>query len=151
VAIALAGWSAQKKINAYVRNFVSRWQTLILKAIAIVCFTIKQKIERIYKMAELTITAKNFEETVLKNEKTVLLDFWATWCGPCQMIAPVVAQIAEENPDVVVGKVNVDEEMQLAQAFGITSIPTLIVFKNGVNVNTAVGLRSKAQIEEMIK
>ncbi len=102
-------------------------------------------------MAELTITAKNFEETVLKNEKTVLLDFWATWCGPCQMIAPVVAQIAEENPDVVVGKVNVDEEMQLAQAFGITSIPTLIVFKNGVNVNTAVGLRSKAQIEEMIK
>ena len=102
-------------------------------------------------MAELTITAKNFEETVLKNEKTVLLDFWATWCGPCQMIAPVVAQIAEENPDVVVGKVNVDEEMQLAQAFGITSVPTLIVFKNGVNVNTAVGLRSKAQIEEMIK
>ena len=102
-------------------------------------------------MAELTITAKNFEETVLKNEKTVLLDFWATWCGPCQMIAPVVAQIAEENSDVVVGKVNVDEEMQLAQAFGITSIPTLIVFKNGVNVNTAVGLRSKAQIEEMIK
>ena len=102
-------------------------------------------------MAELTITAKNFEETVLKNEKTVLLDFWATWCGPCQMIAPVVAQIAEENPEVVVGKVNVDEEMQLAQAFGITSIPTLIVFKNGVNVNTAVGLRSKAQIEEMIK
>lgn len=151
MAIALAGWSAQKKTNAYVRNFVSRWQTLILKAIAIVCFTIKQKIERIYKMAELTITAKNFEETVLKNEKTVLLDFWATWCGPCQMIAPVVAQIAEENPDVVVGKVNVDEEMQLAQAFGITSIPTLIVFKNGVNVNTAVGLRSKAQIEEMIK
>ena len=102
-------------------------------------------------MAELTITAKNFEETVLKNEKTVLLDFWATWCGPWQRIAPVVAQIAEENPDVVVGKVNVDEEMQLAQAFGITSIPTLIVFKNGVNVNTAVGLRSKAQIEEMIK
>ena len=101
-------------------------------------------------MAELTITAKNFEETVLKNEKTVLLDFWATWCGPCQMIAPVVAQIAEENPDVVVGKVNVDEEMQLAQAFGITSIPTLIVIKNGKAVEKAVGMRAKNQIIEMI-
>ncbi len=102
-------------------------------------------------MAELTITSQNFEELVLKNEKTVLLDFWATWCGPCQMIAPVVAEIAEENPDIAVGKVNVDEEMQLAQAFGITSIPTLIVFKNGVNVNTVVGLRSKEQILALLK
>lgn len=102
-------------------------------------------------MAELTITSQNFEELVLKNEKPVLLDFWATWCGPCQMIAPVVAEIAEENPDVAVGKVNVDEEMQLAQAFGITSIPTLIVFKNGVNVNTVVGLRSKEQILALLK
>lgn len=103
------------------------------------------------KMAELTITSQNFEELVLKNEKPVLLDFWATWCGPCQMIAPVVAEIAEENPDIAVGKVNVDEEMQLAQAFGITSIPTLIVFKNGVNVNTVVGLRSKEQILALLK
>ena len=102
-------------------------------------------------MAELTITSQNFEELVLKNEKPVLLDFWATWCGPCQMIAPVIAEIAEENPDVAVGKVNVDEEMQLAQAFGITSIPTLIVFKNGVNVNTVVGLRSKEQILALLK
>ncbi len=102
-------------------------------------------------MAELTITSQNFEELVLKNEKPVLLDFWATWCGPCQMIAPVVAEIAEENPDIAVGKVNVDEEMQLAQAFGITSIPTLIVFKNGVNVNTVVGLRSKEQILALLK
>ena len=102
-------------------------------------------------MAELTITSQNFEELVLKNEKTVLLDFWATWCGPCQMIAPIVAEIAEENPDIAVGKVNVDEEMQLAQAFGITSIPTLIVFKNGVNVNTVVGLRSKEQILALLK
>ena len=102
-------------------------------------------------MAELTITSQNFEELVLKNEKPVLLDFWATWCGPCQMIAPVVAEIAEENPDIAVGKVNVDEEMQLAQAFGITSIPTLIVFKNGVNVNTVVGLHSKEQILALLK
>ena len=102
-------------------------------------------------MAELTITSQNFEELVLKNEKPVLLDFWATWCGPCQMIAPVVAEIAEENPDIAVGKVNVDEELQLAQAFGLSSIPTLIVFKNGVNVNTVVGLRSKEQILALLK
>jgi thioredoxin 1 len=102
------------------------------------------------KMAELTITSQNFEELVLKNEKTVLLDFWATWCGPCQMIAPVVAEIAEENPDIAVGKVNVDEEMQLAVQFGISSIPTLLLFKDGKLANQAVGLLPKASVLKFI-
>lgn len=97
-------------------------------------------------MAEITITSANFEEVVLKSDKPVLIDFWATWCGPCQMIAPIVHQIAEENDNVVVGKVDVDNEIALAQRFGIASIPTLVLMKNGQAVDTLVGLRSKEQI-----
>lgn len=102
-------------------------------------------------MAELTITSQNFEELVLKSEKPVLLDFWAAWCGPCQMIAPTVHEIAEENPDIVVGKVNVDEEIGLARQFGIESIPTLLVFKNGEIVNKAVGVLPKASVLKLIE
>ena len=102
-------------------------------------------------MAELTITSANFEELVLKSEKPVLLDFWATWCGPCQMIAPTIHEISEERTDIVVGKVNVDEEMQLAMQFGISSIPTLLLFKNGKLVNQAVGLLPKASVLKFIE
>ncbi len=101
-------------------------------------------------MAELTITSANFEELVLKSEKPVLLDFWATWCGPCQMIAPTIHEISEEREDIVVGKVNVDEEMQLAMQFGISSIPTLLVFKDGKLVNQGVGLLPKANVLKLI-
>lgn len=101
-------------------------------------------------MAELTITSQNFEELVLKSEKPVLLDFWAVWCGPCQMIAPTIHEISEERADIVVGKVNVDEEPALAMRFGISSIPTLLVFKGGEIAGKAVGLRSKAQLLELL-
>ena len=97
------------------------------------------------------ITSKNFESAVMSQDKLVLLDFWATWCGPCQMIAPIVSEIAEENPDIVVGKVNVDEEPELAAAFGIVSIPTLVVIKDKKIINTIVGYRSKEEILRLIK
>ena len=103
-------------------------------------------------MAEITLTRSNFQAEVLESDKPVLVDFWATWCGPCRMVAPIVAQIAEEQEGVVkVGKVNVDEEPGLAGQFGISSIPTLMVFKNGELVNTAVGVRPKEQIEALLK
>ena len=102
-------------------------------------------------MAELKITGANFEELVLKSEKPVLLDFWATWCGPCQMIAPTVEKIAKENSDIVVGKVNVDEEMSLAVAYGIESIPTLLVFKDGKLVNKGVGVMKEEKILQLVK
>ncbi len=102
-------------------------------------------------MAELTITSANFEELVLKSDKPVLLDFWATWCGPCQMIAPTIHEISEERTDIVVGKVNVDEEMQLAMQFGISSIPTLLVFKGGKLVNQGVGLLPKASVLKLLE
>ena len=92
------------------------------------------------------ITKAIFEELVKNSEKPVLLDFWATWCGPCRMVAPVVEEIAEERPDYVVGKINVDEEMELAMEFGIISIPTLIVVKNGEAVGKLVGYYPKQEI-----
>ena len=101
-------------------------------------------------MAIINITADNFKEEVLDNPKTVLLDFWATWGGPCMMISPIVDEIAEETPELVVGKVNVDEQPGLAQAFGIESIPTLVVVKDGQVVNQMIGLRQKEDILNLI-
>ena len=101
-------------------------------------------------MSYINITAANYTELVEKAEKTVLLDFWAPWCGPCKMIAPIVEQIADEREDVVLGKVNVDEEMELAVRFGIASIPTLLVVKNGQVATKAVGYRPKADIEKLL-
>ena len=101
---------------------------------------------------EKIITAENFEEIVLGADVPVLVDFWATWCGPCMMLAPTVEEIAKENAgNLIVGKVNVDEEPSLAARFGIASIPTLLLFKDGQLVDTMIGLRSKAEIEKMFK
>lgn len=97
-------------------------------------------------MAEITITSENFDEEVLKSEKPVLLDFWATWCGPCQMVAPIIAEIAEEREDIKVGKINVDEQMALSMQFGIESIPTLVVMKNGEISNAGLGYMPKEKI-----
>ena len=101
-------------------------------------------------MAYITLTKENFQQEVLRSDKPVLVDFWATWCGPCRMIAPVVEQIAEEREDIKVGKINVDEESELAVQYKIMSIPTLLVFKNGELAAQSVGVRSKEQILAML-
>lgn len=101
-------------------------------------------------MSVLKITKQNFEEEVLKSDKPVLLDFWAPWCGPCRMVGPVMDEIASEVTDSKVGKINVDEEPELAASFKVMSIPTLAVVKDGKVVNTTVGVRPKADIVSML-
>lgn len=102
-------------------------------------------------MAILTITKENFEAEVLKSDKKVLLDFWATWCGPCQMMMPTIHEIAEERTDIKVGKVNVDEQPELASAFQILSIPALYVVKDGKIVNQTMGARPKEQVLRLLE
>lgn len=101
-------------------------------------------------MSVIEITEANFASEVLQSDKTVLLDFWAAWCGPCRMLSPVVDEIAEEYESIKVGKVNVDEQSSLAQKFGIMSIPTLVVLKNGEVVDTSIGVVPKQDILNMI-
>ena len=101
-------------------------------------------------MSVVHITKANFDELVMNNPKTVLLDFWATWCGPCRMVAPIVEEIATERDDILVGKINVDEEMELAVQFGIISIPTLVVMKGGELANKAVGYMPKEKILQLL-
>ena len=101
-------------------------------------------------MMEQIITAQNFDDLVMKSDKTVLLDFWATWCGPCRMIAPVIEEIADEHPEIVVGKVNVDDEPALAERFGIQYIPTLIVLREGRIIQKNTGYMDKVSIMRMV-
>ena len=102
-------------------------------------------------MSVTVITKENFTKEVLESEKTVLLDFWASWCGPCRMVSPIIDEIAEEHPEIKVGKVNVDEEDELAQKFGIISIPSIFVVKDGKIVNQTVGAAPKNKILELLK
>lgn len=101
-------------------------------------------------MSVINITKANFNDEVINSDKPVLLDFWASWCGPCRMIAPAVEEIAAERSDIKVGKINVDDEPELASKFGVMSIPTLVVMKDGQIANQAVGARPKAQIEALL-
>ncbi|MCL2512503.1 MAG: thioredoxin [Oscillospiraceae bacterium] len=102
-------------------------------------------------MSVLTITKENFESEVINSEKTVLLDFYATWCAPCRIFAPVIEKIAEETPDIKVGKVNIDEEQELTANFGVMGVPTLVVFKNGRAVKKSSGVKPKSAVLEMVK
>ncbi len=102
-------------------------------------------------MATVNITSENFDQEVLKSDKPVLLDLWASWCGPCKMLSPIVDQVAEENDDIKVGKVNVDEEEEIAAKFGVTAIPTLLVFKDGKLVNQSVGFIPKEKVLALVK
>ena len=102
-------------------------------------------------MSVLHITKENFEEAVMKCSNKVLLDFWASWCGPCRMVAPIVEEIAEENEDITVGKIDVDEQPELAAKFGIASIPALVVMEKGKIVAQSIGYRPKADLLKLLE
>ena len=102
-------------------------------------------------MEVIKITSENFENEVLKSQKPVLLDFFATWCGPCKMVAPIVEEIASEHPEYTIGKIDVDDEGEIAASFGIVSIPTLVVIKKGAITDRAVGYREKDEILKMLQ
>ncbi|MBR5260551.1 MAG: thioredoxin [Oscillospiraceae bacterium] len=101
-------------------------------------------------MPAIKITKENFDSEVLQSTKPVLLDFWADWCTPCKMLSPIIDELAEDHPEMKVGKVNVDEEKELAEQFKIMSIPTLLVFRSGDVVKRSTGLRTKAEVLEML-
>ena len=101
-------------------------------------------------MSEIMITSENFDRTVMQSKKTVLIDFWAGWCGPCMMMSPVVDEVAEENPDIKTGKVNVDEQPELAQSFGVESIPMLAYIKDGKLADYSIGYVPKENVLKLI-
>lgn len=101
-------------------------------------------------MSAITVTSQNFQDVVMNSDKPVLLDFWAPWCGPCRMVGPIIDEIADERSDITVGKVNVDEQVALAQQFRVMTIPTLMVIKNGQVVHQSAGARPKAQILDLL-
>ena len=101
-------------------------------------------------MSAITVTSENFQDVVMNSDKPVLLDFWAPWCGPCRMVSPIIDEIAGERSDITVGKVNVDEQVALAQQFRVLTIPTPMVIKNGQVVHQSAGARPKAQILELL-
>lgn len=102
-------------------------------------------------MSVIKITKDNFEQEVLQAKEPVLIDFWAAWCGPCKMMSPVIDEVASEHSEIKVGKINIDEEMELAQKYGIMSIPTVVLFEGGQPKGTSVGYVPKASIEKMLK
>ena len=102
-------------------------------------------------MAIIDLTKENFQAEITKSDKPVQVDFWAVWCGPCQMMAPILHELETEMPDVQIGKVNVDEQMDLARQFRVVSIPTLIIFKNGQEVQRMVGVTSKEELKDALK
>ena len=102
-------------------------------------------------MVEVIVTKENFQKEIMESDKPVLVDFWASWCGPCQMMGSVVAEIAEENPDIKVCKINVDEEQELAMQFNVMSIPFFAAFKNGALVNSTIGAQPKESLLQIIK
>lgn len=102
-------------------------------------------------MSEIILTEDNFNDQVINSDKPVLVDFWAAWCGPCKMLSPIISQIANENKNIKVGKVNVEEQQKLAYEYGVQSIPTLVLFKDGMPVDTTIGYVSKEHIEKMIR
>ena len=102
-------------------------------------------------MAIIDLTKENFQAEITKSDKPVLVDFWAVWCGPCQMMAPILHELEVEMPDVQIGKVNVDEQMDLVRQFRVVSIPTLIIFKNGQEVQRMVGVTSKEELKDALK